>query len=71
MNLEELYKIISKPESECDGLDMHLRSKWRHNNAKAIFEITGLDVSHLLTGTVTDDGVIIKNPTREGVTLYV
>ena len=70
MTLEELHKIISKPQGECDGWELHLRSKWKHNNRKAIFEITGLDVSHILTEECTHDGIIIKNPTECGVVIY-
>lgn len=70
MTLEELHKIISKPESERDGWEWHLISKWKHNDAKAIFEMTGLDVAHLFSEPCTNSGIIIKNPTEPGIVIY-
>ena len=46
MNKEEFYKILHKPQDECDGCDMHLRYCFNNNNWKSIFYITGLDFSH-------------------------
>lgn len=47
MTLEELREKITNPK---DGTDYRLRDCWNRNNAKSIFYITGLDVSHLLKG---------------------
>ncbi len=52
MTLEEFHKILTKPNEECDGVELHLRQLWHNNDAKRIFYITGLDVSHLLTEPV-------------------
>lgn len=49
MTMDEFYEILSKPNEECDGCDLHLRACYTNNNAKSIFRITGLDVSHLFT----------------------
>lgn len=70
MSKEEFYKILQKPLSECDGLDLHLRYLWDNNNAKSIFTITGLDFGHILTDPVTG-GIIIKNPIEKGPVYYV
>jgi hypothetical protein len=71
MTLSDLHKILKKPDGECEGYELHLKNKWKHNYAKAIFEITGLDVSMLLTEPRTYGGIIIKNPDKEGDTYYV
>jgi hypothetical protein len=49
MTLEEFHKILSKPNEECDGVELRLKQLWHNNNAKSIFYITGLDVSHLFS----------------------
>lgn len=46
---EQLFEIISKPQPE-DGFEAVVKMHWKNNNAKGIFELTGLDVSHLLEG---------------------
>jgi hypothetical protein len=48
MTKKEFWAILKKPESKCDGYELHLRHLWEINNSKAIFEITGLDFSNLL-----------------------
>jgi hypothetical protein len=48
MTNKEFRVILKKPESECEGYELHLKHLWEINNSKAIFEITGLDFSNLL-----------------------
>lgn len=45
--------MLTKPEKECDGIDLHLRMLWKHNNAKSIFMITGLSFGDILTEPTT------------------
>lgn len=45
--LDRLHKIISNVNTN-KALDLHLKYLWDNNNSKLIFEITGLDVSHLM-----------------------
>lgn len=56
MTKDELYKIISKPKSECDGFEIHIRHLWDSNQAKRIFTITGLDVSDMLSNPIESFG---------------
>jgi len=48
MTLEEFHKIIIKPNEECNGLDVHIRYQFEHNNFKSLFRLTGLDLSGLV-----------------------
>ena len=48
MTKEEFHKIITKPDIECDGVDFHFKSLWKHNDSKSIFYLTGLDFSNML-----------------------
>jgi len=48
MTKEEFFKLLRKPESECDGVKIHLKKCWANNKAKSIFSITGLDFSNML-----------------------
>ena len=54
LTMDQLHTVISKPDSECDGWEIHLKRLWENNNAKSIFSLTGLDVDHLLTGPKKD-----------------
>ena len=45
--MEEFWQIISKPEKECDSSDLHIRHCWNTRNFRSIFNILGIDVSHL------------------------
>jgi hypothetical protein len=50
---KQLYEIINKVQPE-DGFEALIQMYWRDNNAKALFKLTGLDMSHLLTGPKKD-----------------
>jgi hypothetical protein len=50
---KQLYEIINKVQPE-DGVEALIQMYWRDNNAKALFKLTGLDMSHLLTGPKKD-----------------
>lgn len=45
MTKDELYEILNKPDSECNGAEIHLKHCYTHNNYKSIFRITGIDLS--------------------------
>ena len=53
MGKEEFYKLLKKPDGDCDGVELHLKLLWKHNNSKSIFEITGLDFGYVLTEPTT------------------
>lgn len=57
--IEELYEILHKPKSECNGFEIHLQYCWEKNKSKSIFYLTGLDVSGML-GQEKDE--IISSP---------
>lgn len=37
MTKEDVYKIIKKPETECDGYEVHIRHLFKHNDSKPLF----------------------------------
>lgn len=49
MTIDELHRIITNPD-RTKGYELHIKNCWERNRADSIFYITGLDVSHLLTG---------------------
>ena len=53
MGKEEFHQVLRKSEVGCDGVELHLKLLWRHNNSKALFMITGLDFGHILTEPTT------------------
>ncbi len=46
MTKEEFYEIIKNPDPN-QGVHLHLKYLWDNNNAKSIFQITGLDFSEM------------------------
>ena len=59
--MDKLYRVISKPDKN-DGFEIHLKHLWDNNNPKSIFRLTGLDVSHLMTGKNDTSGIQITRP---------
>jgi len=47
VSLDELHIIITKPDKECDGYELHLKKCWEYGYNDSIFYLTGLDVSLL------------------------
>lgn len=45
--MDKLHEAISNPDPK-DGVQIHLQHLWNTDNAKSIFLLTGLDVTHLL-----------------------
>lgn len=50
MTKAQFYKLVKKPDQECDAVEIHLKRCWENNRAKSIFTITGLDFSDMLKG---------------------
>lgn len=48
MTKAQFYKLLNKPDQECNGFEIHLKRCWENNNAKSIFSMTGLDFSNML-----------------------
>ena len=59
MTKEEFHKILIKPRSQCDGVDLHLRHLFENNSSKRIFALTGLDFSDMLKGEDTS-GILLQ-----------
>lgn len=47
MTKEEVFNAISKPDSECDGWEIHVKRLWQQRNAVRLFETTGIDFSNM------------------------
>ena len=45
MTKEEFHAILTKPEKDCDGYEIHIQNAWSNSDSKSIFRITGLDFS--------------------------
>lgn len=62
MTMDEFQKILVKPQSECDGAELHLRYLWNNKKADSIFFITGLDFSLMFNSSeskqVTDEEIV-------------
>ena len=50
---DKFFEMLKKPKTECDGVELHLRHLFEHNNSKSIFSITRLDFSAMLMGKDT------------------
>ena len=77
MTKAQFYKLLNKPDSKCDGYEIHLKRCWENNRAKSIFSMTGLDFSDMLGEeipfwniknpndrykVIVEDGMIINQP---------
>lgn len=47
MTKKELFDIFKKPESECDGYELHIRQLWIDREYGQIFSITGIDLNEV------------------------
>ena len=53
MNKDEFMLMLIKPINECDGVDLHLRKRFKEKDVEAILYITGVDVSDILEEKLT------------------
>lgn len=57
--MEELHRIVSNPDPK-DGYEVYLKHLFDNNNAKSIFELTGLDLSSMFQGKPDTSGIILS-----------
>lgn len=48
---EKFHKILCKPESQCDGYEVHLRHLWKNKDSAGLFRSTGLDLVEMLNSS--------------------
>lgn len=57
--MEELHRIVNNPDPK-DGCEVHLKHLFDNNNAKSIFELTGLDLRDMFQGKPDTSGIILS-----------
>ena len=62
MTKKEFHRIIQKPKSECDGVELHLQHLYEHNSPLKLFTLTGLDFSLMMRNKEDTSGIQIQRP---------
>lgn len=42
MTMDQLHTILTKPQTECDGFEFHVRHLWNRREWQRLFEVTGV-----------------------------